>query len=322
MHASHLDLLLSPSILLPKVPPFVAAQWKAAIASGGDIAPLLGSLAFPPGEVSEADGGPPPPTAAASLHLSDAPLGLSATGGRAAEGPRLLDLRSPPDAGVPLRIFSAGGGGGGGGAAPADGAAAEGRVVARVDAAPRRVGGGGGVGSAAATRLLPSAVGGGGGGGGVDAEYAALARARTAAAAAAPRRAAVLLGAGAPGAGPAAPGAAVAATPIGPGGGLPVLGRGAAAAAAAAARAAERDRRAQRTAAAEGRRVRGDRASVEAALFQCFERQAHWSFAALHRAVGQPAPWVKEVLRDIAVYNQRGPHKETWEVKREYRTTG
>jgi hypothetical protein len=122
----------------------------------------------------------------------------------------------------------------------------------------------------------------------------------------------------------AAPGALRAASSLagagGPSAGLAVLGRGAAAAAAAAARASDRERRAQRTAALEGRRARGDRAGLEAALFACFERQAHWSFAALHRAAGQPAPWVKEVLRDIAIYNQRGPNKETWEVKKEYRT--
>ena len=65
-------------------------------------------------------------------------------------------------------------------------------------------------------------------------------------------------------------------------------------------------------------RARAERGDVEAAIFRCFERQRHWTFAALHAETDQPAPWLREVLEGVAVLNKRGPLKGQWEQKKDF----
>lgn len=65
-------------------------------------------------------------------------------------------------------------------------------------------------------------------------------------------------------------------------------------------------------------RARAPKDQVEAALFRCFERQRHWTFAALHAETDQPAPWLKEVLEGVAVLNKRGPLKGQWEQRKDF----
>lgn len=33
----------------------------------------------------------------------------------------------------------------------------------------------------------------------------------------------------------------------------------------------------------------------------------------------QPQAWVKEVLQEIAILHKRGPYKDLWELREEYR---
>ena len=65
-------------------------------------------------------------------------------------------------------------------------------------------------------------------------------------------------------------------------------------------------------------RARAPRDQVEASLFRCFERQKHWTFAALHAETDQPAPWLREVLEGVAVLNKRGPLKGQWEQRKDF----
>lgn len=67
------------------------------------------------------------------------------------------------------------------------------------------------------------------------------------------------------------------------------------------------------------KRVRSERDELERALFRLFERRPHWTFTQLQRETDQPAVWLKEVLAGVAVLNKKGPYKDQWEVKKEYR---
>jgi transcription initiation factor TFIIF subunit beta len=44
--------------------------------------------------------------------------------------------------------------------------------------------------------------------------------------------------------------------------------------------------------------------------------------ADLQRLINQPASYLKELLTGIANYNSTQPHKNTWELKPEYRSYG
>lgn len=50
--------------------------------------------------------------------------------------------------------------------------------------------------------------------------------------------------------------------------------------------------------------------------------QARWSFKQLVEETDQPAQWLKQVLEEVAIFNQRGPNAKLYELKREYRTGG
>ncbi len=41
----------------------------------------------------------------------------------------------------------------------------------------------------------------------------------------------------------------------------------------------------------------------------------------LQARINQPVAWLKEVLGQVAVQVRSGPHKDEWELKKEYRTT-
>lgn len=60
---------------------------------------------------------------------------------------------------------------------------------------------------------------------------------------------------------------------------------------------------------------------LQADLFRLFERQGHWAFVQLQRQTQQPTQHLKTVLSEIAVQNRRGPYKDLWELKREFKTS-
>lgn len=70
------------------------------------------------------------------------------------------------------------------------------------------------------------------------------------------------------------------------------------------------------------KRARATKDEVEAALFRCFEAKAAWTFAELHAATDQPAPWLREVLGGVAAPVKRPGVKDVWELKPDYRVGG
>jgi len=73
---------------------------------------------------------------------------------------------------------------------------------------------------------------------------------------------------------------------------------------------------------ASNRRVRMERPELEQLLFRLFERQAHWALPALQRETDQPGGWLREVLGEVALQVKRGPHKDLWELQRQFKVGG
>uniref|UniRef100_A0A673IFT7 General transcription factor IIF subunit 2 n=1 Tax=Sinocyclocheilus rhinocerous TaxID=307959 RepID=A0A673IFT7_9TELE len=68
----------------------------------------------------------------------------------------------------------------------------------------------------------------------------------------------------------------------------------------------------------EGKRARADKQKVLEMLFSAFEKHQYYNIRDLVDITKQPVVSCP-VLREIGVYNSRGPHKSTWELKPEYR---
>lgn len=68
----------------------------------------------------------------------------------------------------------------------------------------------------------------------------------------------------------------------------------------------------------DGKRERLPRQDLQDLLFRSFDAQSHWTLKALGEALRQPTVYLKEVLNEIAVYNQRGPYKNTFQLKPEF----
>ncbi|CDQ79411.1 unnamed protein product [Oncorhynchus mykiss] len=71
---------------------------------------------------------------------------------------------------------------------------------------------------------------------------------------------------------------------------------------------------------AEGRMVRAYRQQVMDMLFSAFEEHQYYNIKDLVEVAKQPAfsTYLKEILREMGVYNAKGTHKSTWELKPEY----
>lgn len=80
-------------------------------------------------------------------------------------------------------------------------------------------------------------------------------------------------------------------------------------------------RRVERQQKQENKRVRKERDDLISELFGLFEKQAHWNFSQLQTETNQPGTFLKEVLNDIAVLNKKGPHRDLYELKRDYHRT-
>lgn len=70
------------------------------------------------------------------------------------------------------------------------------------------------------------------------------------------------------------------------------------------------------------KRDRMDARELTTILFRLFEKQPRWSFPQLQKDTHQPTQHLKEVLAEIAVKNPRGPYKDLWELKKEYKVGG
>ncbi|XP_010885092.1 general transcription factor IIF subunit 2 isoform X1 [Esox lucius] len=69
----------------------------------------------------------------------------------------------------------------------------------------------------------------------------------------------------------------------------------------------------------EGKRARADKQQVLDMLFSAFEKHQYYNIKDLVDITKQPVSYLKEILRDIGIYNIKGTHKNTWELKPEYR---
>ncbi|XP_061597197.1 general transcription factor IIF subunit 2-like isoform X2 [Cololabis saira] len=69
----------------------------------------------------------------------------------------------------------------------------------------------------------------------------------------------------------------------------------------------------------EGKRARADKQQVLDMLFSAFEKHQFYNIKDLVDITQQPVIYLKEILRDIGIYNVKGTHKNTWELKPEYR---
>ncbi|KAI3437929.1 hypothetical protein D9Q98_000373 [Chlorella vulgaris] len=70
------------------------------------------------------------------------------------------------------------------------------------------------------------------------------------------------------------------------------------------------------------KRDRMDASQLTSILFRLFEKQPRWSFPQLQKDTAQPTQHLKEVIAEIAVKNPRGPYKDLWELKKEYKASG
>ncbi|XP_011609670.1 general transcription factor IIF subunit 2-like isoform X1 [Takifugu rubripes] len=69
----------------------------------------------------------------------------------------------------------------------------------------------------------------------------------------------------------------------------------------------------------EGKMVRAERQVVLDMLFSAFEKHQYYNIKELVDITKQPVTYLKEILKEIGTYNNKGPHKSTWELKPEYR---
>ncbi|CAL0333404.1 unnamed protein product [Lupinus luteus] len=72
----------------------------------------------------------------------------------------------------------------------------------------------------------------------------------------------------------------------------------------------------------EMKRTRRDRGEMEEIVFKLFERQSNWSLRNLIQETDQPEQFLKDILKDLCVYNNKGANQGTYELKPEYRKSG
>ncbi|XP_057445783.1 uncharacterized protein LOC130737927 [Lotus japonicus] len=72
----------------------------------------------------------------------------------------------------------------------------------------------------------------------------------------------------------------------------------------------------------EMKRTRRDRGEMEEIVFKLFERQPNWSLRNLIQETDQPEQFLKDILKDLCVYNNKGTNQGTYELKPEYRKSG
>ncbi|OWA49994.1 putative General transcription factor IIF subunit 2 [Hypsibius exemplaris] len=68
------------------------------------------------------------------------------------------------------------------------------------------------------------------------------------------------------------------------------------------------------------KRLRGDKERVTEAVFAAFEKHQYYTLHDLVEQLNQPASFLKQdILKEFCDYNSKGPHKNTYELKPEYR---
>ncbi|KAL5569273.1 hypothetical protein UlMin_025848 [Ulmus minor] len=82
---------------------------------------------------------------------------------------------------------------------------------------------------------------------------------------------------------------------------------------------AQTDKKKTATKGSETKRTRRARGEMEEIMFKLFERQPNWTLRQLIQETNQPEQFLKDLLKDLCVYNNKGPNQGTYELKPEYR---
>jgi len=53
-------------------------------------------------------------------------------------------------------------------------------------------------------------------------------------------------------------------------------------------------------------------------IFDCFKEKEYWTVLELNDRCKQPVAWLKEVLNQYCDYNNKGPNRQTYELRSEY----
>jgi len=77
---------------------------------------------------------------------------------------------------------------------------------------------------------------------------------------------------------------------------------------------------AERRPRAEHRAERKQRDEVRNMLFLQFKSSNYWSTRELREATNQPENYLKEILKEIASFQQTGANRGKWLINEEYRT--
>ncbi|KAA8534337.1 hypothetical protein F0562_031836 [Nyssa sinensis] len=67
------------------------------------------------------------------------------------------------------------------------------------------------------------------------------------------------------------------------------------------------------------KRTRRDRGEMEDIMFKLFERQSNWTLKQLLHETDQPEQFLKDMLKDLCVYNNKGSNQGSYELKPEYK---
>nr|GLL17959.1 general transcription factor IIF subunit 2-like isoform X2 [Ipomoea trifida] len=67
------------------------------------------------------------------------------------------------------------------------------------------------------------------------------------------------------------------------------------------------------------KRTRKDRDEMEEIMFKLFERQPNWTLKQLIQETDQPEQFLKDMLKLLCVYNNKGTNQGTYELKPEYK---
>ncbi|EPS64462.1 hypothetical protein M569_10318 [Genlisea aurea] len=71
--------------------------------------------------------------------------------------------------------------------------------------------------------------------------------------------------------------------------------------------------------ASETKRTRRNPDEMEKMMFKLFEKQSNWTLKQLIHKTDQPEQFVKDMLKLLCVYNNKGANQGTYEMKPEYR---
>ncbi|KAJ8766061.1 hypothetical protein K2173_020577 [Erythroxylum novogranatense] len=72
----------------------------------------------------------------------------------------------------------------------------------------------------------------------------------------------------------------------------------------------------------ETKRTRRDRGEMESIMFKLFERQPNWTLRQLIQETDQPEQFLKDILKDLCIYNNKGTNQGSYELKPEYKRSG